>query len=1478
MFVGLAAAALAAAGLSGTLCAAAEEASAETQDALGPSAHVRTDRNLQLLLSAAAELLDRGDLAGALESLDRVLASEEDAYVPAGDGRRYVNAHREANRLLGQIPAHLRRSWEPRQAQQVRQALQEAIAAGDLATLASIAGRYRLTAPGLEALQVLSTWRFDHGRFADAAVGFRRVAEHPLADRQARASAAARMILSAARAGELAQTRRWVWENRPFVDTATFQHQGEEVSLADWLRNTVPDVLAEPARGGADVWVAPEQAGRLLYSVPGVQPAWQKDLFDEAELAAFVGSALNAWRDQGVHLLGSGVPIVAGSLAVVRSPDGIAAYNMSTGDVAWKNAVGSLTTRISDNPKLLENERVSQFYAEALADRLLANRVLGTLTTDGARVYGVLESASTIATESATQFGGRGSRRDSRRPATSCLAAWDLATGKELWRYGETSDAAAATPVADGELMYVHGPATFRDGCLHVVVRVEGEMRLAVLDAASGRLEWSLPLADISRSSASDRRHQRVLCPVASSNGTLFCATSSGAIVAVDLTTRSPKWALRYERSDVPGARRVAPGRWAPDRHLHWWNNWQDSTLLAAGDRVIAATPDSDALRALDAETGAILWERPRGEGLFVAGAVDGRLIVVEEHHVACVDLAGGGTIWRTAIGQPAGRGVFAETDYLLPLEEDELAAVRLADGSVRRFQVALPGSLGNLACSKSGLIAQTPARIAAIVSLEAAESRVAQESPSRPGDATLLLHQAQNDLQAGRFQEGVARLSHLLDQEKTPQALPVLRRALLDRLRDHPEDWETVAAKIGPLNTKPAERAESLLAVAAAHRALGNRPQSLEACFELLSLESVGSSRVADADGPPREVRFDRRVRAEMAELLAEATPDELARLDDVFARRLEAVAGRSDPLAIDALVAQVGGLRWESLVQRKLGDRALRGADLISSQLRLLGRIEDDEALRAAASLRGLAELYESRGYHSDAAACYRRLCDEFPELELENGQTAPALVREMAPGSALRKEIEQGRTDPWGDDEPTLDEGEARYRGIEYLPIPVEALPGSLFDRVTVYVHVQGRSLRFQGDEYRTEWQVPLPETKAPVFLLPPLSRGWGLGHLLILRLGTDLLGVSIHDESGEPDARILWRIETVNKSAMRWNSVDLRIEPAPFGFGPDNFTIVDRYGWTYGRVGPVRAGYVCYRDCARLIAVDPRTGKRFWQRDDVDHDALLTGNDDYVFLLRPDEPRVEVLRALDGKTVAYHDLKARPRDFLTLQGKHALIALERSQSMELRQIDLVSGTPSWRKEFPAASTPFGVDGETIGVLTPDGTLHFIAAKTGRETARHRVERPARLIGIYAAVDERNVYVALSGPHEDQRLLRWSSELGEYRNPPVNGPLFAFDRGSGRLLWQIDLRDAAFRLDQPREAPFLILNYRRATGDGDRPTDASFITRCLDRRTGRDLLMDEQPRAVGLGYQTIEARPDDKAIDLVLPNKTLRLQYSR
>jgi hypothetical protein len=296
---------------------------------------------------------------------------------------------------------------------------------------------------------------------------------------------------------------------------------------------------------------------------------------------------------------------------------------------------------------------------------------------------------------------------------------------------------------------------------------------------------------------------------------------------------------------------------------------------------------------------------------------------------------------------------------------------------------------------------------------------------------------------------------------------------------------------------------------------------------------------------------------------------------------------------------------------------------------------------------------------------------------------------------------------------------------------------------------------------------------------------------------------------------------------------------------------------------------------------LVALETATGKQLWQRFDLPPAARLDGDAQQIYLFEPGSQRMEVLRALDGKTVSQHALEVPPEAFLLQAAGRALVADQRDGKSRLRQLRLDEARVEWERVFAAGAHPFPLDRETVGVLEPTGVLKWLALRDGRLLGTAAVDMPEKLIEIYVHGDRQQFYVVLTGPAADplNGQLGPNQVRGGFRNPIVNGTLHALDRRRGELIWKRRLRDAVFPLDQPREAPFLVLNYWQYRPVAGQPADAApavqGVLRCLDRLTGEDRYYDSRPDLHV--YYALETNLEQNWVELRLATHSVRLDFT-
>jgi outer membrane protein assembly factor BamB len=238
------------------------------------------------------------------------------------------------------------------------------------------------------------------------------------------------------------------------------------------------------------------------------------------------------------------------------------------------------------------------------------------------------------------------------------LAAFDRVSGEMVWSTDNDPDWQEWWPASD---------PTLAEGRAYVLALRDGDtgispLWLTCLDAATGRLRWKRLLglndAGLTRGRGAPPlpRSQVAFAhygnAVTVGRGGVFVVSQLGFVARCDPRDGMVDWAAPYPRANLgTNLFTVLARRGAPP--------------VLAGNAVIFLPRDAEGVFALEAESGAKLWERPVGPAQYCMGVHAGLLLLRDEQHVSAL---------RTATGETAWEARFAEA--LLPEPQLEGAAL----------------------------------------------------------------------------------------------------------------------------------------------------------------------------------------------------------------------------------------------------------------------------------------------------------------------------------------------------------------------------------------------------------------------------------------------------------------------------------------------------------------------------------------------------------------------------------------------------------------------------------------------------------------------------------------------------------------------------------------------------------------------------------------------------------------------------------
>lgn len=1442
---------------SASLAPAEDARDVATSSGLSASVTPPHSRELDAKFRQAREQLELNAFAPVVATIHEFLNLDSTSHlyvlesadnrVPASE--RWIGTTEAAKQLLARLPNAERQRVIERLNRQATNELIQAVASNDVPALRRVIARFPMTDASRDALRYLAARSIDVGNRVTAAASLSR-------------------LLEAVPTNERDQRR------------------------FEMLRQQLADHV-------------------VLTNHPTESVQWHSNGGISNETVAALRDSLKEQAEQSIMLAARAKPLLRDNVLVTRLLNRLIAFDATSGRELWTD---SATANVLDpSAPLHGNLSLKDLVARSLGRQLQVDSVLPSLSSDDEFVASVdpVDSSTVMLPNVLNREGS--ARSNPLNPGDSfrsnVLRLRRLKTGDVVWtcRADDWPGQAAVTQsaVVLPELgvetsagsrarpnVFFLGAPRFIDRSLWGVAQVGAMLVGYELSAEDGRLQWSSTIAEAPRQQAADADWKMTAARVEVFAGHVIFLTSSGLISAVDLTTREPVWGWRSQRSDSPphwrqfGTETVG--------HRQWWRGWRESvgivTEIARNGResevFITVGPDRSEMLAFDG-SGNVVWRQPSRIGFGLCNLANGKVLLIEQHAASVLDAATGKTDWSAPIPTPTGEGFLTES-----FNRDSLRSASAAEPRAKSEVDSPYGSAG-----------ASPSR--AIGNSKLGKRLGTYVMPSDTEFVVLHLDQrtveripAPSDVQLGNCiatQSGIASLS--IDGLRS---LPQLE-SLKSKSKEPSTDESDIAAKVRRLVSEAEEFARTVsgktlaaglhsaadvtlntAATTTIESAASTLPLAkAKAAFELLAHNAPGLQRFDDWSSL-RRVRFERLVAGYLRDLAEhDATVrDWLA--EQLSAERLKAVAS-PDPFAVQRFAQRFA--HFDAAQDSVIAPPARIGLSHMQSQLLLLSRVRASHLPLADQSLKSLADLYRARSYDDDIRATllqaqWRASVSEHLQPSLRNR------FKSDADWQALESQFGMQAKSHWSNGAPTVTEHELARNEIAFLTVPVDAPAGSLLNRLDVGFHwYSGNIVRFVGDGRSGVWTINLPTTRSNFRRMPPLVRGWGIGHLLVLRAGTELFAIAPLDESGEPKARLVWHVDTRPDAQLEGQ----RLRPAQLGFTDIDVQFLDAYDRPLGQVGPVRAGYLCYQSSGKLVCIDTATGQQLWERFELPPEPIVTGDEEHVFVTDEQSGNVSMLRALDGREVRHW----RATSLLTRSVSEGLSSNEqpsdiqpnrsarivhqtanwlfRESAASFEMLDLRSCKIAWaRPKSDPAALPFAIDEHLLGIFEPQAAIAFDIA-TGRERFRIAVARPETPEVLFCASDADSYYFFVSGPRRPeaaQMLLhpRW------HRNPLVSGVLIALDRHNGSERWRSSLTDTNVPLDPPKSVPFLTLTSVNWPKDAAAPATSSALS-LVDKRTGQTLIRTNDP---GDGMHLITPNSQQRSANVRTRTKELRLEY--
>ena len=1466
----------------------------EAEPADGEPVEVRatlpTDRLRERQLDRARRLIADSRWSDAATLLDELLAADRDFFFRPQPGQAtWRSVKTEAARLIGGLPAAGRSAYELQFRARAERLLREAIADGDAAGIVAVAGRWFHTPAGQRATLLAALDALDAGQPLAAAAWLGRLA----AEHNAAFEPTLSVMRAVAwwRAGDRQTAADMLEEARRHGGTVA-RVGGREVSLAfppggaaAWLESIAGAGGAGAERRAAEWWMPRGDAARNARTEaarPLLVPRYRVPLTRHPEEARQLEKRRRSFADRDAPLIPAGTPLAVGGTVLVHSPLGLLAVDFASGKRIWLRGGGSdaAVPDAGDDSPDGRGDGVDGMQ------RVFDDGTNGAASSDGRLVFVVEPRGGDRDGEPAP--GPRRGGTVSGQPGVNGLAAYDLADrGAPVWRLP------AAERRPDGPAAWYLGPPLPLGGELFVLAEERGEIRLDVLEAPTGRLLWSQPLAELDEDQQADRpettaRRLAGLSP-ACAEGVLVCPTGAGTAVAVDLATRTLLWAYHYPvsggddeqragRGPLAGAIRagriVVNGAAVGEQPIRS-SGWRDACPVVAAGRVLLTPLESDTLHCVDLRTGFARWTAPRQEGLYVAGVVDGRAVVVGSGGVASLSMEDGTAAWQKPVASaPAavsGRGILTPRRLLLPLDTPEVVEIDLADGRITGRSPARGGTIpGNLVAYRGEVISQGIDSLDVFHQVAPLEGRIETAANARPDDPWALLWRGQLALDGGRVADGLRAISaaRRADPARIPAEL-VADALLFGMRRDFAAAaplWREISETAGPL-----PRSKALLCIAIDNQiAAGAVDEAWRSCRALLELPpAVGADDdwlIGDVADPALVIAEPRWLRGRIGDLLAKASPALHREIDTFVAAALAEARADDAEDPPDAL-----------------------------ARLSLCFAAHPAAATARRMLLEALDERLASRAIPRDTARTLA-LERELLRREIAAGAPAPA-----AAGTTTRGAWPLGRVavHRGGRARP-----EEQMRLSRMIPVPVDPRSESDVPGLQIGCDVQSQALVVSdGVGRRLGDPIPCDAGRGGGLHIPfqPVgAEAAALGPLVLVRSGGALAALDVGGGGAAP--RRLWLVN---------DAAGLPPELPPFGIQ----TV--RGGGRLKRNGKLALGIAVSEPdmpaAARRVRGmlplasgaallvdqtlefrDPVDGVPGWRRSRLPAAGELIGDEEFLCVCPRDGRRATVLATGDGRFVRNCTLPPDDRR-LAIRGRRILtIATASGPRVTLDWIDPARDERTRIGEFSGDARGAQAGPDLFAVLEPDGTLTLVDLDRGVVRSRTTLpDMPSGLDQLRVMPWEDRLLV-VAGRRETAQELKVLERAGpvaalpqmvpgdDAAATPFSGSIWAVSRDDGAPLWPVPATVVRHCLHphQPAGLPVLVFaRHLPSHRDGDR---VRLSVLALDKRTGHAVYADDRIGVQPHVFSICQAAGDPDAHSVTLSSAgadaaEIRLQFT-
>ncbi len=1476
---------------------------APSQIGLGQNLFRPAPRPLKIRLVRAREAIDEARYTDAITLLGEILvasarldddsAGQDFFYDTAGDATARRSIKTLAELWIGELPKSARELFELKYGGAARGMVDQAIDSRDLRLLNEVTRKYFHTQAGHEACMILGRRHLDAGRPFASAMIFDRVLRSSQSERfEPQASLLCAMSLQLAglpeRAEEVLRKFRARNVNEQFaLGSDLIQLFDENESPLAWLNEHLgqPNEIRQSAamqwamhRGGAD------RNATSMGGMPLVNYRWRTPVSIHPEDERLLRDIRRQNEVQGAPTIPTISPLAVGDTVLIRSARRLMAIDFASGKRVWEfpwddtpdeQANAAMKSQVIANNGSLR-------HAE-LHERILEDSLYGQLAAENDSVFFVSELgyASSSSSPYSTTFGGVRAITQRTAKAFNQLVALNLKReGAIHWvvggRHGWDEPELA-------ESFFLGAPLPL-DQRLYVLLEQRGEIQLAVLDSSTGQLIWRQQLAHVEDRDITNNAKRRLAGATPTySNGVLICPTSAGAVVAINLATRSLLWGRQYQsppRSTPSVSRSKATLGPLSQR-------WLDASVTAAHGKIILTPLESNVLICLDLLDGSRLWSMPRNDLIYVACVHEDRVIVVGSSGLIALDIGSGKAVWPKPVdlagATPSGRGFRSGNRYFLPTSERELLEIDLIQGAIVD-RVKTQGTLGNLIAFKDGIVSSGVDWISAFHQLAPLKESIDKRLEANPEDTWALSRQSEVLLQEGKRSEA------LLVLRKTSKIVPnnwrvrgLMVQTLIDALAHDFSNREQTESELRKLIDTPEDRASLLRLLASGHERAGNHELAIDALIELAEMPQEFYTRLSIKDdsldivSPVHRVQRERWIRTRISSLLS-AGDSAQRRLDVQLPRRLQ--AARSEGVAsLKRFVALFGPHDTANEARLELAAHIADRGQHLAAELLLTEVIAKGRPAQIALAEGLLAKVVRMSERLADAAIQYRRLRDHYADAIVADGLSGKEFFAKGLQDAALKPHLAElsawprGRTDTASGDIP----GQVIQSYHKVYPFRLASIDGPKFNGLRLELD-QNRAIIRVADNTGGQFQQVTLKERPRLFTNTAITLyGRTFGHLAVVSVGPNIYAVDSLSAPSESGGPVMWTHNLafpLGQTTGARSTISARASANSWGV--KRGYAVDQGQNRVGVIGPITPSGVTFLRLRELVCVNPISGETIWSRTDCPAGAELTGDDRHIVLLTPDTNVAHIFDARDGSSLGTRSAPGIAYRLAT-QGPNVLwwdevpVGDDKTERI-LRLTNIVEQEHLYERRFASGSLGRVLDGEEFISVDPNGRFEAISLHSGKVLVESNVAVDERMRELLITRDRNAYYLGIASTASSPKEVYITN--APPASPPFYGRLYAISAKNGDLLWKnpADLAFFCMPEEQPSDSPVLVfLRHIRDRSRNSGVNQTSLLV--LDRLDGRIVLF-EPAATPQIGRYRVEVASDRRSVEITIHKRKFTL----